>query len=142
MKNKKLLTLILFFTSNILFGQKILSVDFDQIKSRTQDSTSAFYYPVLIQKFLQFDTTLSDVEFYHIYYGIVFTDSYNPYGGGENEDMFITLYNQNKFQDAIPFGQKSLIENPVNLNVLFKMLVCHHNLEDKATAKKYATLDF
>jgi hypothetical protein len=137
-----MLMLFLFSTTNILFGQKISNIDFDYIKSNTQDSTSAFYYPVLIQKFLQLDTTLTDKEFCFIYYGNVYTDMYNPYGIGENEKMFVELYKEEKFQEAIPFGQNTLIENPVNLNVLYRMLFCYHKLGEKTTAKKYATLYF
>lgn len=141
-KKLKLLTLVVFATTNILFGQKISNIDFDLIKSQTQDSTSIYYYPVLIERFLQFDTTLTDREFCMIYYGNVFTDKYNPYGTGENEEKFMELYKQKKYQDAIPFGQNALIDNPVNLKIIFKMLVCFHVLEDKLTAKKYAQLYF
>jgi hypothetical protein len=142
MKKFKLLTLVVFCTTNFLFGQKISNIDFDLIKSQTQDTTSTFYYPVLIQKFLQFDTTLTDKEFCYIYYGNVFTDKYNPYGTGEDEKKFMEFYKQEKFQEAIPFGLNTLIDNPVNLKILYKMLVCYHKLGDKITAKKYANLYF
>lgn len=136
----KSLLFFTFCTTNVLLGQKISNIDFDLIKSHTQDSTSSFYYPLLIQRFLQFDTTLTEKEFCFIYYGNVFKDNYNPYGTGEDEEKFIQLFRQKNIQEAIPFGQKALIDNPVNLNILYKMLICFHNMGDKTTARKYANL--
>ncbi len=141
-KKVKLLTLVVFITTNVLFGQKISNIDFDLIKSQIQDSTSTFYYPVLIKKFLDLDTTITDKEFCFIYYGNVYFDKYNPYGTGKNEDEFIELYNLGMFKEAIPIGQRTLIDSPVNLRILYKMLVCYHKLGDKVTAKKYANLYF
>jgi len=67
---------------------------------------------------------------------------YSPYGKGENERKFLEVYNQEKYHDAIPLGQKALLDNPVNLNVLFKLLVCYHSKGYKTTTKKYARLYF
>lgn len=142
MKKIKLLILVVFCTTNFLFGQKISNIDFDLIKSQVKDSTSSFYYPVLIQRFLQFDTTLTEQEFCYIYYGNVFADYYDPYGTGENEEKFLEIYEQEKFLEAIPFGEKTLIENPVNLKILLKMLTCYYSLADSTTTKKYANLYF
>jgi len=141
-KKLKLLTLVVFSTTNILFGQTISNIDFDLIKSKTQDSTSTYYYPLLLERFLQFDTTLTDKEFSMIYYGNVFHPKYNPYGSGEHEDKFMEKFNKEKFREAIPLGEKELFDNPVNLKVLYRMLVCYHKLGDKTTAKKYANLYF
>lgn len=142
MKKINLLILVILSTTNLLFGQKISNIDFDLINLQTQDSTSTFYYPVLIQKFLQFDTTLTDKEFCFIYYGNVVTDRYNPYGTSEDEEKFMELYKQEKFKEAIPYGQNTLLNNPVDLKMLYKMLVCYHSLGDKTTANKYANLYF
>lgn len=136
----KWILLVVLTTTSPLFGQKISNIDFDNIKSQTQDSTSIYYYPVLIQRFMQFDTTLTGKEFSMIYYGNVFTDKYNPYGSGKNVDKFMKLYMGKKFKEAIPYGEKALADNPVNLKILFKVLVCFHSLGDKSIAKKYAKL--
>lgn len=141
-KRISLFCFILVTTTGLLFGQQLSNINFDEIQSQTQDSSSPFYYPLLIQRFLQFDTTLTERDFKFIYYGNVYTDKYTPYGTKEDEKKFTELYKKEKYQEAIPLGQKALLENAVNLNVLYKLLVCFHALGDKATAQQYANLYF
>jgi hypothetical protein len=45
-------------------------------------------------------------------------------------------------KEAIEAGQHTLLENPVNLPVIRRLLICYHVLEDKATAAQYAQLYF
>lgn len=125
-----------------LFGQNISNIDFDYIKKETQDSLSLYYYPSLLTRYLNFDSTLTEKDFSILYYGNVFYDKYNPYGNGKGEKEFMDLYKKGNFEEAIPFGKSILIENPINLEIIFKMLVCYHKLEDKVTARKYAAMYF
>ncbi len=139
-RNLKLLVVVLFTITNTMFGQKISNIDYDLIKQNTEDSSSIYYYPKLIQRLLLLDTTFTEKEYSHIYFGNVFTANYSPYSKDKNEEKFNSLYNEEKYDKAIEFGQKSLKENPVNLNVLFRLMVCYHVSGDKITAKKYAKL--
>ena len=84
------------------------------------------------------DTNLTIEDFAFIYYGNVFTDSYNPYGLSKDQSKFMELYRAKKYKKAIAYGEKVLKENPVNLKITFKMMVCHHVLEELDQAKLYA----
>lgn len=123
-----------------LYSQKIGKIDFDEIKLLTQDSLSETYYPKLIERFMSFDTTLTENDFKLIYYGNVFADNYNPYGTSETQREFLELYNKQDYSNAIPLGLQVLKENPINTTVLFKMIIIYYQLSDKENQNKYAML--
>src|SRR6185295_3639357 len=93
-------------------GQKISNVDFDDVKSKTQDSSSSQYYPLLLERFRNLDSTLTESDYKLIYYGNTLDSAYKPYWKSDNEKEFMKLYNQEKYQEAIPVGKKVLDENP------------------------------
>ncbi|HYV92577.1 MAG TPA: DUF4919 domain-containing protein [Chitinophagales bacterium] len=123
-------------------GQKISNVDFDDVKSKTQDSSSSQYYPLLLERFRNLDSTLTESDYKLIYYGNTLDSAYKPYWKSDNEKEFMKLYNQEKYQEAIPVGKKVLDENPVNLKILFKIGVSYNQLGDKQTAQRYARMYF
>ncbi len=142
MKLRILITVLCIVTLTHAYGQKISNIDFDLIKTNIQDSTSTSFYPLLIERFLKADSTLTAKEYEFIYYGNIYYEHYEPYGESEAESKFLELYRDEKYKKAIPFGDKVLKENPVNLKILFKMLVCFNVLGDKTTARHYADLYF
>jgi tetratricopeptide (TPR) repeat protein len=144
---KRQIKIIVLLSVNLyqsLYGQRISNVDFDEIKLAIQDSSSNYYYPLLIERFQQFDSTFTEKEYKYIYYGNVYSEGYNPYGmtGKDNGIKFNALFNQAKFDEAIPYGQEIIKENPINLRILFKILVCYHQLGDTPSAQKYANMYF
>jgi len=82
------LFVILFVFINSIYSKKISNIDFDDIKDKTTDSTSKFYYPTLLKRFSGGDTLMTKEEFKMIYYGNVFTNEYNPLGNSKDEDNF------------------------------------------------------
>lgn len=139
---KLLLTIFSIFFGAFANGQKISNIDFEDVKQKTTDSSSPYYYPTLLERFVGFDTTLHFHELNYIYYGNVYSEQYSPYGTAKDESQFLELYNKQKFSEAISYGNKTLEENPINIKILFKMLVCHHNLGDKENAAKFAFMYF
>ena len=139
---KKLVVLLLVAMSQSLFGQKISNIDFDEIKLAIQDSSSLYFYPSLIERFHWFDATLSSEDYKYIYYGNIYNDNYNPYGESDNEKKFNKIFKEGKYDEAIPYGEEVIKENPVNLEILLKMLLCHHQLGNMETAQNYANVYF
>jgi len=138
---KKIIIGLLTITSfQFLYGQKISNVDFDKIKLEIQDSLSNYYYPLLIERFINFDTSFTETEYGYIYYGSIYSDNYFPYRTSDNEKQFIERFNQKKFEEAIPYGKEVLEENPVNLRFLFRMFICYQELNDIPTAYQYASM--
>ncbi|HPH17066.1 MAG TPA: DUF4919 domain-containing protein [Bacteroidales bacterium] len=143
MKKISILSVIfLCFVMHWGYSQKTSNIDFDAIKTQVQDSTSATYYPLLLERMLQLDSTLTSHELQLLYYGNVFYSKYSPYGRGEYEDKCFEAYKKKDFAEAIRNGELEFKENPVNVKVLKLLLLSHHKNADSVMAKKYAKLFF
>lgn len=126
---KTALSIIFFLiTMNVSFSQKISNVDYDLIKKEVNDSSSFYYYPKMIELFNR-NLTLTPEEYIFLYYGNIYYKNYNPYGYGDIASEFKKLVRSEKYAEAIPLGKKVLETNPINLDVLYKMLICYHYLE-------------
>lgn len=140
--NKFVQALALALIATSSYAQKVSNIDFDAIQQRSQDSTSNFYFPHLSQRLKDLDTTMTFLEFEHLYYGQTFEEGYNPYGTDENEKEFFAKFREKNYAEAIPIGRKILDKDPLNLTVTYKMLVCHHFTSDKVTARRYGRIYF
>jgi hypothetical protein len=127
----------LFATS---LSQDFVEVDMKDIESKTTDSLSYLYYPVLLDRYMSFDSTLTIDDYKYLYYGYVFTDMYNPYGSHEQEDEFYNLYYEGNYEEALPIGEQIFLDNPINTKLVFKLLVCHHQIKNPENAEKYSLL--
>ncbi|HNQ68630.1 MAG TPA: DUF4919 domain-containing protein [Bacteroidales bacterium] len=137
---KNILIAFICLLAQNIFSQQIGMVDFDKIKLLTQDSLSETYYPKLIERFVSFDTTLTENDYKLLYYGNIFTENYDPYGRSDAENEFLEIYNKQEYTQAIPLGLKVLEENPINTTVLFKMYVIYYQLSDTENRNNYAML--
>ncbi|MFT5823616.1 MAG: hypothetical protein ACI8ZM_004878 [Crocinitomix sp.] len=139
--NRSFFLIILCILTSPLFGQKISNVDFDSIKAEISDSNSTYFYPSLVKRFQKQDTTLSNVEFNHLYYGNVFQENYYPYGSTDQQRLFAEAYKKNEsFAKTEELGLAVLNENPVNLDVLLKMVFLYNREKDVGKATIFAKL--
>lgn len=128
---------VFIFSLSCGISQKVSNIDFDEIKKLTQDKLSSKYYPTLMKRFKEFDTTLTENDFQLIYYGSVFGENYFPYGLSDDKSFFDAYYKE-KYQEAIDLGLKLLEKDPINLKIIFKMLASYHILGNLDFAKKYS----
>jgi hypothetical protein len=131
-----MLTILL--SANSSFSQKISNIDFDLVKKKTEDKNSAYYYPALIKRFINGDSTLKAQDYGYIYYGYVFSEYYNPYNESEKEKQFSEAYKNAEFGNAVLLGEEALLTDPVNPGILFKLLICYDQMGKKAKAKEVA----
>lgn len=90
-----LLTLAcLAMTFNALAQNKfeVRNVDFDKVKTTTQNPEARFYYPKLVQAFKSNDTTMNFEAYRDLYYGYIFQEDYNPFRESEYSNIVETLY--------------------------------------------------
>ena len=66
-------------------------VDFKKVRSAVAKRKSAFYYPVLFERYRNNDTTLSREEFRYLYYGYTFQDEYRPYAIHDTDSLASNL---------------------------------------------------
>ena len=58
----------------------------EQIKQDIADPASEFYYPTLLRRFAEADTTLTVEQLQHFYLGYAYQPEFNPYGDFGEED--------------------------------------------------------
>ncbi len=137
---KKYLLIVLFISISFsgLWAQKISNVDFDEIKGKTTDSLSEFYYPKLLQLFEKGATFLSKAKLKALYYGYVFTKDYSPYGPEkEDEDEMLKSYKKGDFKNAILAGKRILEKDPTDLIYNKRIALCYFGIKDTVNAEKY-----
>ena len=59
-----------------LSGQ--VAPDNDDIFEQTINNESPYYYPALMLRYNSGDTTLTEKDYYYLYYGYAFSDDYHP----------------------------------------------------------------
>ncbi len=139
--NRLALIVLLFLSLSRGMAQHVSNVNFDEINVEVSDSTSALFYPQLIKRILANDTTLNKVEFKHLYYGNVFQNYYHPYGATEKQKLFFDAYrNGDAYKNVEALGLSVLKENPVDLDVILKMVFLYNREKDVSKATLFAKI--
>lgn len=76
--------------------------DDDDIFARTLDSESPYYYPSLMMRYTSGDTTLTATDYYYLYYGYAFSESYRPLLPIKAEDDMLAVLERIN-QDSIRY---------------------------------------
>jgi len=112
--------------AGILFAQDtdIRPLKFKKIKKEIKKKKSAFYYPDLLQRYHDLDTTLTVEDFRHLYYGYTFQKGYTPYGTPALQDSLINYLSRPEllraeYEVAARIGGELLQANPFRLRETF-----------------------
>lgn len=100
--------------------------DLEAIRIASTDETSPYYYPHLLKKFNENDTTMSSTEFQYFYYGTLFQEDYDPYRTPVNPRLLEELqsvYAKEKRTRAdrgkmADYASQALADNPIDLRQL------------------------
>jgi hypothetical protein len=82
-------------------------INFSEIQKAVSSEESGFYFPVLFNRYLNADTTLSMEEFRYLYYGYTYQENYQPYKRMEAENIIQELI----LKDTLTSSDFSLIYN-------------------------------
>jgi len=115
--------------------------DYDLINNEIQDSSSSFYYPKLMSRLAQFDTTLNIEEYRHLYYGYIFQKDYKPYWTSPDEEKLVNFYRSEKikekdYDEIIKLATHSINEFPFDLRQLNFLAYIYHLKGNEEMAKK------
>jgi|WetSurSiteA1Bulk_404760.scaffolds.fasta_scaffold23491_3 hypothetical protein len=125
------------FISNI-YSQVISNIDFDQVKAKTTDSSSVFYYPKLRSQFENNVEEMNPNMLTLFYYGNVFTKEYDPLGPDANdENMMLDYYRKKDFENAILIGKKILEKDPTDLSYIHRIRLCYYYINDTLNLTNY-----
>jgi hypothetical protein len=75
--------------SSELVGQKVPSEE--DILAATMSATSPYYYPAMMMRYLAGDATLTDQDYYYLYYGYAYSDAYNGHATLPGEERILEI---------------------------------------------------
>lgn len=115
--------------------------DYDIIKANILDSSSIFYYPRLIQRLNEYDTTLTEDEYRFLYYGYTYQSTYKSYWQSPFEQELSKYYRKEQLEDSdyneiIRLTSLCVAEFPFDLRQLNFMSYVYHLKGDDSTARK------
>lgn len=135
---------ILFVFSNLAISQdqEIRPIKFKKLKKEIRKQRSPFYYPVLFQRYLDLDTSLTSEDFRYLYYGFTFQDAYSPYGIPALQDSLISYLSRQEllraeYQVAARIGGQLLRESPFRLRETFITAVAYEMAGDGKMSSIY-----
>ncbi len=127
MKNNFVLSFLLLIVPCFLWAQQAEEVDFvkpdyKKIKKEIKKKDSEFFYPSLMKRYRQGDSTMTLEERRHLYYGFRYQENYNPYGMGGL--VIDSLYSKDsltveEIEQARLLIDTLLDEEPFNFDVLY-----------------------
>ncbi|MEP2668639.1 MAG: DUF4919 domain-containing protein [Cyclobacteriaceae bacterium] len=141
---KRILTfMILWITYCNVYSQEspFHKPNYDLIRRETQDSTSGFFYPKLLSRLVAFDTTLTNEDYRHLYYGYIYQEDYKPYWSSPYEKKLLKYYQSERVKDKdhdeiIELATLSISEFPFDLRQMNYLGYIYHLKGDEDMAKK------
>jgi len=123
---KALLTFLFVFAAlNTAMSQAPVKVDNDKIKQATSDSSSKFYYPLLMARWKLLDNSLTEEDCRHLYYGYVFQPGYNGFAD-EQTALLNRLWEAKKTNEALDTALGIVQEMPVSLRANFNVVIAYY----------------
>lgn len=136
--------MLILFTSGMLFAQnvEINPVKFKKIRKEIKKKKSPYYYPLLFQRYLALDTSLTAEEFRYLYYGFTFQPEYQPYGTPLLRDSLISYLNredliQAEYRIAGSIAGDLLRESPFRLRETFIAAVVWEMAGNETVSQAY-----
>lgn len=107
--------------------------DLDEIKQKTLDPKSPYYFPKLMAKYTRNDTVMTNDEYRYFYLGYMFQEDYDPYRtspySGVTDDLRMKATHTKEEIDTIrKYAELSLRDNPFDLR---QMSFLVHVLKEK-----------
>ena len=105
--------------------------DLEEIREKTLDPKSQYYFPKLMTKYLRNDTVMTNEEFRYFYLGYMFQEDYDPYRTSpysEKSDEIIRMSNYTQVDSIRKYAELALRDNPFDLR---QMSFLVHALKEK-----------
>lgn len=119
--------------------------DEDDIIDRTMDSSSPYYYTGLMMRYRAGDTTLTDTDYYYLYYGFAYQEEYKPLQTNPDLETLLLLASGldpdkpavETLEQIITTGEASLRRDPFSPKVLNLMAFAYGALGNRTQEKAY-----
>ena len=143
---KKITFILILFTSLFLsaFSQDDLffkAPDFDQIRRDVKEPSSSFYYPNLLEKYLNSDANMTPEEGRHLYFGYVYQEGYVPTVTSSYNNLLAKALTKKSFSakdysNILEYSDALLQEDPFNLRALNAKLLVYAQQNNTVEYKK------
>lgn len=136
MKQRLSTLLLLALLALTAWAQEVSAPDYREIRQQIQNSKSPLYYPQLMRRYLQNDTTLTLEQYRVLYYGYTLQEDYVPYQGVHQElfdirRKLVQARSDNKLcAEAIKVAQAAFDDNPFDLLAISTMAYSFQQLRD------------
>jgi len=145
---KGLFFLFLFLTFMNAYSQEstFKAPVYKMIESVTKDSTSEYFYPKLMARFLNCDSTLQLQDYRCLYFGYIYQKEYQPYWLSSQENELIKYYRSSKIKEKdydkiISLTTQSILEFPFDLRQMNYLSYIYHlkgdNLSQQKVSRKF-----
>lgn len=108
--------------------------DFNLLLKESKDPRSVYYYPLLLQRFNQNDSTLTMREILALQIGFTADPAYKPYETMDAESNIQDLIGQKKYREALHSCNELLQQQPVNFTALMEKSFAMMKLNNDSAA--------
>jgi hypothetical protein len=137
---KKILALLVFSSSGLLFGQSIAfkyNPDFDDYLKQSKDTLSPMHYDSLLNRFNAFDAGLSHKEVIALLIGFTAQPAFFPIVNQKSERELTKLNKAGQYELALNEINAYLKKVPVSQQALLEKSIALYNLNQKDSAAFY-----
>ena len=134
------ITLLILLLSSITFGQKFMfdyQKDYKKILEQTKDKKSTLQYDKLLNRFQNYDTTLTDFEVLALLIGYTANENFKPYNYLFTEREIYSLNGKDKYQEAISLCDSFLVHVPLSQQAIIEKSYAYRKLEQADSAEFY-----
>lgn len=96
---KNLLLTVFLFTLLTASAQEKTPPDYENIKITISDSSSSYYYPLLLEKYKNSPKQMTLEEKRHLYYGFIYQEGYTPYESSSHEKKIQEILKQSEITE-------------------------------------------
>ena len=118
----------------------------DSILLEITNSSSPYYYPVLMMRYELGDSTLNLSDYRHLYYGYPWQDTYKPFETPPAQDKILEFFAENPDLDNVPavrlselvgYANEVLKTEPFNPETINLLAFAYSGLGDREKEKIY-----
>jgi len=139
---RTVITALLFFSFTAVAAQPAFEYkrDFKAFLEQSQDRQSPLYYQKLLIRFLDRDTSLSNMEMLALMIGYTEDSHYKPFEDMEKENEIFMMNEEGMYDDVIISGRKYLQTHPLSLRVLKEASYAYFQKQQQDSADYYMDL--
>lgn len=117
--------------------------DFKMIERNVRESSSSYFYPRLLQKYLEAEQELTLEESRHVYFGYIYQPEYVPVDTSSYNNLLAEILSKPSFSKTdydriLEYSDALLTEDPFNLRALNAKLLVYAQQDNGDLFKKVA----